>query len=143
MVDGETVVMAMAMISPSIPVPEGCRNRNFWSPELGFEVAAALCIFSGKTIGGSGVFRSKGVNRRKGRRQPCHHLARWDPGAACPGPRPGGIWGCGWPPQPPSGSVGLLQKYNFWNFSRFLRDFDFCTKIRHQCNSAENSVSLC
>jgi hypothetical protein len=41
-----------------------------------------------------------------------------------------------------SGSMSLLVKYEFcdifWEFSWKL---DFCTKTRHQSNSAENSVS--
>ena len=70
-------------------------------PELGFEEAAVLCNFFGKTIGGPSVFRSGEVNRRKERRRPSHHLARWALGVASPRPWPGGIWGYGWPPQSP------------------------------------------
>jgi hypothetical protein len=43
-----------------------------------------------------------------------------------------------------SGSVGLLVKYNFWwFFLNFYWKLNFCTKTRHQSNSAENSVSPC
>ena len=50
---------------PFNPRPDRMPEQEHLVPELGFEEAAALCIFSGKTIGGSSVFRSKGVNRRK------------------------------------------------------------------------------
>ena len=66
---------------PFNPRPNRVPEQELLVPELGFEEAAALCIFSGKTIAGSGIFRSDEVNKRKGRRQPSHHLARWDPGA--------------------------------------------------------------
>ena len=76
---------------PFNPRPDRVPEQELLVPEIGFEVAAALCIFSGKTIGASGVFRSKGINRRNGHRHPSHHLARWDPGAAWPGPWSGGV----------------------------------------------------
>jgi hypothetical protein len=39
--------------------------------------------------------------------------------------------------------VGLLVKLNFcYIFQDFSWKSDFCTKTRHQSNSAENSVSL-
>ena len=43
---------------PFNPRPDRVPEQELLVPELGFEEAAALCIFSGKTIGGSGVFIS-------------------------------------------------------------------------------------
>jgi hypothetical protein len=41
-----------------------------------------------------------------------------------------------------SGSVGLLVKYDFWwYFPNFYWKLNFCTKMRHQSNSAKNSIS--
>ena len=40
MVDGEALVMTMAMILPKFPIPAGCQNRVFGS-ELRFLVVAA------------------------------------------------------------------------------------------------------
>ena len=51
---------------PFNPRPGRVPEKELLLPELGFEEAAALCIFSGKRIGGSGIFKSKEVNRRKG-----------------------------------------------------------------------------
>ena len=86
---------------PFNPRPGRVPEHELLLPELGFELAAALYIFSGKTIGGSGVFRSKEVNRRKEHRRSSHQVARWAPGAAQPGPRPGGTWELWVPPQLP------------------------------------------
>ena len=61
---------------PFNPRPDRVPEHELLVPEIGFEVAAAFCIFSGKTIGGFDVFRSNEVNRRNARRQPSHHLAR-------------------------------------------------------------------
>ena len=55
---------------PFNPRPDRVLEQKLLVPELGFEVAAALCIFSRKTIRGSGVFRSKEVNRRREHRRP-------------------------------------------------------------------------
>ena len=107
---------------PFNPRPDKVPEQELLVPKLGFEEAAALCIFSGKTIGGSGVFRSKGINRRKG---VASRATTW-PGGTQARPTLGRgqvvSGGCGWPRSHPSGSVGLLQKYNFWNFSRFFRE---------------------
>ena len=44
---------------PFDPCPGRVPEKELLVPEFGFEEATALCNFSGKTIGGSGVFRSK------------------------------------------------------------------------------------
>ena len=48
---------------PFNPRPDRVQEQELLVPKIGFEVAAALCIFFGKTIDGSGVFRSNEVNR--------------------------------------------------------------------------------
>jgi hypothetical protein len=55
------------------------------------------------------------------------------------------VWGALRPPLPPvfwlrgsSGEIGF-----FMIFPEFLLKVDFCTKMRHQSNSTENSVSPC
>ena len=65
---------------PFNPRPGRVLEQELLVPELGFEEAAALWNFSGKTIGGSGVFRSGEINRRKEHRRLSHQVARWGPG---------------------------------------------------------------
>ena len=99
---------------PFNPHPGRVPEQELLVPELGFEEAVALCIFFGKMIGGSGVFRSDEVNRRKG-------ASPAEPPPGQVGPRHGQPWAAArWrlgavagSRSPPSGSVGLLQKYNF------------------------------
>jgi hypothetical protein len=97
------------------------------------------------------VFRSEGICRRKeGLRRwprwPHHPLARPGLGRATRGCEPlMAPWhGRGDGHQGGSSSVGLLVKSDFCNIFRdFSWKLDFCTKTRHQGNSAENSVSPC
>ena len=59
MVDGEALVMTMAMILPKFPDPAGCQNGVSGS-ESWFLVAAAEQNSFWKTIEPPSVFRSKG-----------------------------------------------------------------------------------
>ena len=49
MVDGEALVMMMAMISSNSPSRQGARTE-FLIPGIGFAVAAGSGLFRGKTI---------------------------------------------------------------------------------------------
>ena len=143
MVDGEASVMMMAMISSNSPSRQGARTE-FLVPEIGFSVVAELWSVSRKSVDPSRVFRSRGLSSRKGvartcPRRPHHPPARPTSGRAGP-------W-CGAPVarlrlvlwlRVSSGKIGTLGY-----FSRISRNLTFCTKIRHQGNSAENSVSPC
>ena len=143
MVDGEVAVMMMAMISSNSPSRLGARTE-FLIPEIGFSMAAKLWKFSGKSVDSPEVFRSEALSSPKGSvgghtGWPHHPWAR---------PRPNRALGaCGAPVSPlrfvfwlreSSGKIEFLEF--FWNFPKTLT---FCTKTRHQGNSAENSVSPC
>ena len=143
MVDGEVAVMMMAMISSNSPSRQGARTE-FLIPEIGFSMAAELWKVSGKSVDPPEVFRSEALSSPKGSvgghtGWPHHPWAR---------PRANRALGaCGAPVHPlrfvfwlrgSSGKIEFLEF--FWNFPETLT---FCTKTRHQGNSAENSVSPC
>ena len=143
MVDGEVAVMMMAMISSNCPSRQGARTE-FLIPEIGFSVAAELWSVSGKSVDPPEVFRSEALSSPKGSvgghtGWPHHPWAR---------PRPNRALGACGAPVPPlrfvfwlRGSSGKIEFLEFfWNFPKTLT---FCTKTRHQGNSAENSVSPC
>ena len=143
MVDGEAAVMMMAMISSNSPSRQGARTE-FLIPEIGFSMAAELGMFSGKSDEPPEVFRSKALCSPKERAGghtggPHHPWAR---------PRANRALGACEHPVPPlcfifwlRGSSGKIEFLEFfWNFPETLT---FCTKTRHQGNSAENSVSPC
>jgi hypothetical protein len=136
-------VMMMAMISSKSLSRQGATtvflvlNRGFWwwrrSGTLSGKNAEPP-IFSGQRVyvGGRGA-RGDGSG---GHTTPWRVLA-W------PVP-PGGVVPS-WPLSASySGSVCLLVKKDFCNiFWDFSWKSDFCTKTRHQGNSAENSASPC
>jgi len=143
MVDGEVAVMMMAMISSNSPSRQGARTE-FLIPEIGFSMAAELWKVSGKSVDSPEVFRSEALSSPKGSvgghtGWPHHPWARQGPTRA--------LGACGAPVHPPRfvfwlrGSSGKIEFLEFfWNFPKTLT---FCTKTRHQGNSAENSVSPC
>ena len=143
MVDGETVMMTMVMISSESPSRQGARTELLIP---GIEIASAAerrCVSRNMTNPPSNI-RSRALSSPKGSvggcpRWPHPRRARAHPGRA--------QVGCGClvqPLRPPSGSVGLPVSYDVsnknWGFSRKLI---FLHKRRHQGNSAENSVSPC
>ena len=65
MVDGEALVMTMAMISSESPSRQGARTELL-IPVLGFSVAAERGCVSRKNDGLPDVFRSEGISSRKG-----------------------------------------------------------------------------
>jgi hypothetical protein len=126
-----------------IPVSAGCQNEVS-SSESRFLMAAAQrkSIWEKHCL--SDIIMSGGIFRREGRSRgllgPPHARAA-RPGlghATC-------VWGPLEPPLHPvfrlrgsSGKIGFLMI-----FPNFYWKLDFCTKTRHQSNSAENSVSPC
>jgi hypothetical protein len=143
MVDGETSVMMMAMISSNTPSRRGARieflvpNRGFWwwrrNGTLSRKKAEPPDVFRSEAL-----CRWKGVSRRW-LRWPHHPLAR--PGLAratrwC-GPLVAPLhllfWLC-----ESSGEIGTLRY-----FLGFIMKVGFLHKKRHQSTSAENSVSSC
>ena len=133
----------MAMISSNSPSRQGARTE-FLVPEIAFSMAAELWRFSEKSVYPPEVFRLEALCSPKGSvgghtRWPHHASAR---------PRPNRAEGACGAPVPPlrfvfwlRGSSGKIEFLEFfWNFPKTLT---FCTKTRHQGNSAENSVSPC
>jgi hypothetical protein len=144
MVDGEAVVMTMVMISSESPSRQGARTELLIP---GIEIAAAAergCV-SRNMVEPPSIFRSRAIYSPKGSvggrpRWPRHTWAR-----PHPQPRPAMAWLPGVASPTP-----LLAPWVFrWNmtiaivFGVFLESWLFCTKRRHQGNSAENSVSPC
>jgi hypothetical protein len=126
-----------------IPVPAGCQNGVSGS-KLRFLMAAAQrkSIWEKRRL--PDIIMSGGICRREGRSRGL--LGRPHARAARPGlGRTTYVWGALEPPLRPvfwlrgsSGEIGFLMI-----FPKFLLKVDFCTKKRHQSNSAENSVSPC
>jgi hypothetical protein len=126
-----------------IPVLAGCQNGVSGSESRFLMVAAQQnSIWEKRWTPNS--FRSRDICRQKGgsRRRlgwSHHPLARPGLGhapwwwACLPAPLCLIFWLCG-----SSGKIGILQY-----FPGVSLKLDFCTKTRHQCNSAENSVSPC
>jgi hypothetical protein len=127
-----------------IPVPVECQNGV-----SGYESRFLMVVVQRNSIWVKrrtpDVFRSEGICRRKEGsrrwpRRPHHPLARPGLGRATRwcgallAPLRLVFWLCG-----SSGKIGF--------FCSIFRDFscklDFCTKTRHQGNSAKNSVSPC
>ena len=142
MVDGEVAVMMMAMISSNSPSRRSARTE-FLVPEIGFSMAAELWKVSGKSVDpppkflGQRLFvvRRGALGATQG--GPHHPWARQGPTRA--------LGACGAPVHPPRfifwlrGSSRKIEFLEFfWNFPETLT---FCTKTRHQGNSAEYSVS--
>jgi hypothetical protein len=136
MVDGETSVMMMVMISSKSPSRHGARmeflvpNRGFWW----WRHSGSLCGKNAEPpmLSGERVY----VGGRRGRGEGWDgHTTPWC-GMAWPAPL-GGV-SPSWPLFiSSSGKIGVL--WYFLGF--FLWKLDFCTKMRHQSNSAKNSVS--
>ena len=143
MVDGVMSVMVVMKISSKSPSRQGARteflvpNRGFWWRRRSGSLSRKNAV--SPIISRQGVY----VRERGGREEAWGHLTQ-------------GWRGQGWATPPPcdgssshfslrsSGSMGLLVKYDFsWFFPNFYWKLNFCTKTRHQSNSAENSVSPC
>ena len=143
MVDGEASVMVMAMISSKSPSRQGARTE-FLVPNWGFWWRLRSGTFSGKTSNPP-LFLGHGASysRRRGRVEVGGGHTTPRRGLAWAAPRPG--VGPSWLfSVSSSGSVSLRVKYELCDIFRdFYRKLDFCTKTRHQSNSAENSVSPC
>jgi hypothetical protein len=126
-----------------IPIPAGCQNGVSGS-ESRFLMAVAQRKSIWEKRHPSDIMSSEGICRREGRPRgwlgpPHARVAR--PGLG----RATSVWGPLEPPLHPvfwlrgsSGEIGFLMI-----FPEFLLKVDFCTKTRHQSNSAENSVSPC
>jgi hypothetical protein len=126
-----------------ISIPAGCQNGVSGS-ESWFLMTVAQRKPNWEKCRLPDIIMSGGICRREGRSRgllgPPHARAA-RPGlgrATC-------VWGALEPPLRPvfwlrgsSGEIGFLMI-----FSKFLLKVDFCTKTRHQSNSAENSVSPC
>ena len=119
MVDGEASVMMMAMFSSNSPSRQGARTE-FLVAELGFLSVAAKQNSLWKNVEPPGVLVHEASNSPKGRsrwirRRP--HLGQARPGLAH-------AWAWCGPSvallRPPSGSVGLRVKYEYWGI---FRDF--------------------
>src|SRR4051812_16921465 len=91
LVDVETSVMMMAMISPKSPSRQGARTELL-VPELGFSVAAAQWNSFVENNVSPGVFRSGGFIQREGEVELVPEAATHTLGAAKPGPRLGHVW---------------------------------------------------
>jgi hypothetical protein len=143
MVDGEMSVMMVMKISSKSPSRQGARteflvlNRCFWW----WRCSGSL---SGKNVEPPIVLgRRVYVGKRGARGGGWCGLTTGGRGQAWAAP-PGGE-----PASQPfsvssSGSMGLLVKKEFCSIFRdFSWKSDFCTKARHQGNSAKNSVSPC
>jgi hypothetical protein len=126
-----------------IPIPAGCQNGVSGSESRYLMVEAQRkSIWEKRRL--PDIIESGGICRRKERSRGwprCPHTRLAWLGLAAPPVRVG-------PSSLSSvssfGSVGLLVKYDFWwFFPNFYWKLDFCTKTRHQSNSAENSVSPC
>jgi hypothetical protein len=127
-----------------IPILTGCQNGVSGS-ELQFLMVAAQRKSIWEKRHTPDIFRLEGICRRKerSRRWPSHPHNRWAwPGlgrarCVCGGLVPSLrliFWLHG-----SSGEIGFLPI-----FPKFLLKVGFfCTKTRHQSNSAENSISLC
>src|SRR4051812_21532141 len=109
MVDGEALVMTMAMILPKFPVPAGCQNGVSGSESRLLVVAAQRNSFW-KNDEPPSRFLSQGViYRRRGSPRECLGWSQ-PPRRGLGPPAPGRGVG---PPRPPlrlSGSVDLLAK---------------------------------
>jgi hypothetical protein len=125
------------------PVPAGCQNGVSDPRNRVFDGGGALDVFWKKRRTPE-VFRSEALCSPKGSvgghtGGPHHPWAR---------PRANRALGACGHPVPPlcfifwlRGSSGKIEFLEFfWNFPETLT---FCTKTRHQGNSAENSVSPC
>jgi hypothetical protein len=141
MVDGETSVMMVMKISSKSSSRQGAkteflvlnsgiwwwrRSRTLSRKNVEPSIVSGRRIYVGKRGARGGGWGGLTTTR---------HGQAW---AAPPGGEPGS--------QPlsvsSSGSMGLLVKYEFCSIFRdFSWKLDFCTKTRHQGNSAENSVS--
>jgi hypothetical protein len=143
MVDGETSVIMVMKISSKSPSRQGARTE-FLVPNRGFWWWRRSGSLSGKNaeppiVSGRRVYVGErgGSRRRLGWSH--HPLARPGLGrapwwwACLPAPLRLVFWLCG-----SSGKIGIFSI--FWDFSW---KSDFCTKTRHQGNSAENCVSPC
>jgi hypothetical protein len=126
-----------------IPIPAGCQNGVSGSESQFLMVATQRkSIWEKRRT--PAPFRLEGICRRKEGsrwwpRRPHHRWARPGLGRA--------TWWCGSLPAPlllvfwlrgSSGGIGFCNI-----FLVFYWKLDFCTKTRHQGNSAENSVSPC
>ena len=98
------------------PVPAGCQNRDFLSPESPLRWRRRSGTFRGKTSNPSKFLGQKASYRRRGRPRGClgpPHQALARPGLA----RAWGVW-----PAPGSPPSRILAPRVFWK----NRHFDFC-----------------
>ena len=129
--------------SPPNPRPDRVPERSFWFPNWGFwwRLRSGTLLWKNDVppwFLGQGLY----IVRRRGRGGARGGYTTPRRGLGWPAPRHG--------VGPPwlfsvssSGSVSLRAKYGFCDiFREFSWKLDFCTKTRHQGNSAENSVSL-
>src|SRR3954465_14024529 len=128
MVDVETLVMMMAMISSISPSRQGARTE-FLVPGIGFLVVASQRTCFAKSSEPPRYFSSRRSYRRKGRPRRCQR--RPDATQAQPGlgPRLGPVW-----PTPGPSAPLLLAPWVFWEkgllvyFPGFIPKVDFLHK---------------
>ena len=119
MVDGDALLMKMAMILCKFHIPEGCQNGVSGS-ESWFLVAAAERNSFWKTFEPPEFLGQKATYRRGGRPRSCLGWTKL-PRRGVSGPAPGvGLAPLGLPSVSPSSSVDLLGRNSFWHI---FRDF--------------------
>ena len=144
MVDGEAVMMTMVMISSESPSRQGARTELL-IPEIEIASAAERRCVSRNMTNPPSLFRSRALCSPKGSVGGCPRCPHPSRARAHPWPRPARVW----LPRAATPSPLSVPWVSRWvmlipiKIGVFSESWFFCTKRRHQGNSAENSVSPC